>query len=312
MSSDRTQTLASWTYEMATAYTRSAKVMSNTAKHFSHVRHKNPKASPAYLATSNTPSIKGNDSHRLLIILDLNGALVSKTGKSGMWVRPHYTEFLEYLFDQFEVGVWSSARQNTVSNMCQLFGNFKKQLLFTWSRENFGLSEDDYLRNISTIKDLQLVWKSLEDNPDMPSYTAYNTILLDDSSSKAALQPFNSIAISEFNHKDTEKQMNGDNELLDVIAYLEQAKYENNVSNFMKRNPYKTDLVNSDEVTERDFESTHFRYSDAKQTLGDLRNTAGLTHDGVSRRRTLEKKRPGHRKYRKSKKTSSSPVTPQL
>jgi NLI interacting factor-like phosphatase len=295
---------------MTTTYTRSAKVMSDTVKHLTHTRHKSPRASPAYLATSDTPSTKCNDSRRLLIILDLNGALVSKTGKSGMWVRPHYTEFLEYLFSQFEVGVWSSARQNTVSNMCQLFGNFKKKLLFTWSRENFGLSEDDYLKNISTIKDLQLVWKSLEDNPNMPSYTAYNTVLLDDSSSKAALQPFNSIAISEFNHKSTEKQLNGDNELLNVISYLEKVKYEDNVSNFMKRNPYKKNLV-SDEAMERDFESTHFRYSDAKQTLRDLRNTAGLTNDGVSRSRTLDKKkRPGHRKYRRSKQTSSKPVAP--
>ncbi|CAO3673023.1 unnamed protein product [Umbelopsis ramanniana] len=297
---------------MATTYTRSAKVVGDTIKHFSHARHRNSRASPAYLATSDTPSTKHNGSRRLLIILDLNGALVSKTGKSGMWVRPHYTEFLEYLFGQFEVGVWSSARQNTVSNMCQLFGDFKKQLLFTWSRENFGLSEDDYLRNIPTLKDLQLVWKNLEDNPNLPSYTAYNTVLLDDSSSKAALQPFNSIAISEFNHKNTDKQLNGDNELLNVIAYLEKVKYEDNVSNFMKLNPYKNDLV-SDATTESDFESTHFRYSDAKKTVGDLRNTAGLPNDGVRRTRTLEnKKRPGHRKYRKSKPTSSSkPVIPQ-
>ncbi|KAH8552570.1 HAD-like domain-containing protein [Umbelopsis sp. PMI_123] len=278
--------------------------MGETVKHFTHVRHKTQRASPAYLATSDTPSTKCVNSCRHLIILDLNGALVSKTGKSGMWVRPHYMEFLEYLFSQFEVGVWSSARRHTVSNMCQLFGDFKKQLLFTWSRENFGLSDEEYLRNTPTIKDLQLVWKNLDVNSSLTKYTACNTILLDDSASKAVLQPFNSIAISEFDHKCTNIIQNGDNELLNVIAYLEKVKYEDNVSNFMKRNPYYQESLSS-ETSECDFQSTHFRYSDAKQTIGDLRNTAGLSNDGLSRRRTQDKKRPGHRRYRKSKQTPS-------
>jgi hypothetical protein len=286
---------------MATLYSRSAKIMGENVKHISKFPPRKPRTNSAYLSIANTPSTKCEDPQRQLIILDLNGALVSKTGKNGMWVRPHSNEFLKYLFSEFTVGVWSSARPETVDKMCQLFGDFKTQLLFMWNRENFGLSIEDYHRKLSTVKDLQLVWRNLETDQNMPTYTARNTILLDDSASKAILQPYNNIEISEFNHKSDDMKQKGDNELLNVIEYLEKLKYEDNVSNYMKEYPY-TRTLQPDTANMDDFKSTHFRYSDNNQTTGDLRNIAGLGDD------RWQKKRPRKRdqlRHFKSKNTAS-------
>lgn len=264
---------------MGSIYNRPATIVRESVRTATQIRPARPLVSPEYVSITNLPSSQCAIPQRHLIILDLNGTLVSKTGKHGMWVRPHYTQFLNYLFSQFNVGVWSSARPHTVNNMCQLFGEFKPQLLFMWNRENFGLSTEDYHKRMPTIKDLQIVWKNLEDDPKMPTYTARNTILLDDSATKAILQPFNSIEISEFNHKDRRMKHQGDSELLNVMDYLDKVKYEDNVSHYMKHNPYTRPAPPPPPYNNENFMSTHFRFSDAKETIGDLRNIEGLVHD---------------------------------
>ncbi|KAG2171367.1 hypothetical protein INT43_009028 [Umbelopsis isabellina] len=216
-------------------------------------------ASQNYIAHTEIPSVTCTERQRQLIILDLNGTLVSKTGKAGMWVRPHYQDFLSYLFRNFEVCVWSSARQKTVKNMCQLFGDHKKQLSFIWSRENMGLTKEEYFSNISTVKDLQLVWKHYSKQAGSNIYNANNTILLDDSITKAILQPCNSIEIGTFNHKLSTTKINGDSELLDVINYLEKVQYQSNISNFFKEHPYETKPTYTAHDT--NFQFTYYRFN---------------------------------------------------
>jgi hypothetical protein len=220
---------------------------------------KDKAVSQNYLTWTEIPSITCTEQQRQLIILDLNGTLVSKTNKAGMWVRPHYQDFLSYLFSNFEVGVWSSARPKTVENMCRLFGDYKKQLSFIWNRENMGLTKEEYSSNVSTIKDLQLIWKHFGKGPDSNVYNSKNTILLDDSITKAILQPYNSIEIGTFNHKSATTKDNGDNELLSVISYLEMAKYQSNISHFFKEKPYQTKLAFTNH--DADFQFTYYRYN---------------------------------------------------
>lgn len=55
-----------------------------------------------------------------------------------------------------------------------------------------GLTKAEYGRKTQTTKDLSRVWTSLDD------FSGKNTILLDDSPSKARLQPYNHICVEEY------------------------------------------------------------------------------------------------------------------
>lgn len=55
------------------------------------------------------------DKDKQLLILDLNGTLVSRAGRNpttSLFVRPYDKEFFDYIFSQFYVIVWSSGKNN--------------------------------------------------------------------------------------------------------------------------------------------------------------------------------------------------------
>lgn len=53
------------------------------------------------------------DNDKQLLILDLNGTLVSRTGKTGLYVRPYDEYFFDYIFSHFYVIVWSSGTKKS-------------------------------------------------------------------------------------------------------------------------------------------------------------------------------------------------------
>lgn len=94
---------------------------------------------------------------RRLVILDLNGIIVFRKfapvidteapelipflysatllDKTYTWTRPHAREFVEYLLDNFNVGIWSSAWPQNVELVVQhVFGDRRKELVFEWSQ----------------------------------------------------------------------------------------------------------------------------------------------------------------------------------
>ncbi len=90
---------------------------------------------------------------RFLLVLDLNGLLLDrvfwnnasdedkrlsggeKVGNFLMWLRPHATEFAEFVLNNFVVGVWSSAQQHNVDALTQrVFGHRRKELLFQYDQ----------------------------------------------------------------------------------------------------------------------------------------------------------------------------------
>ncbi|ORZ15043.1 HAD-like domain-containing protein [Absidia repens] len=168
-----------------------------------------------------------------LLILDLNGTLVSRMKSTGsLYLRPYHNRFFDYIFDNFTVMVWSSARPHNVDKMCRIFGEHRKKLRLIWDRTNFGLSTKDYNSKVVTIKDLEFIWKSL------PDYDATNTILMDDSPEKTILQPHNHCVVSEFDHHSSTFRNHGEYELASVQSYLEKVQYQDNVSNYIKNHPY--------------------------------------------------------------------------
>jgi NLI interacting factor-like phosphatase len=65
-------------------------------------------------------------------------------------------------------------------------------------------------------------------------YDAHNTILVDDSIEKAQEQPDNLVHVSTFDPD----QSASDNELVHLMEYLTLLKQQNDVTMYIKRNPY--------------------------------------------------------------------------
>ncbi|XP_027359179.1 ubiquitin-like domain-containing CTD phosphatase 1 isoform X2 [Abrus precatorius] len=145
-----------------------------------------------------------------LLVLDINGLLADVVfsppkdhkpdaifARRAIFKRPFYLEFLEFCFDRFEVGIWSSRLKKNVDRVIDaLMGDMKSKLLFCWdmshcTETNFKTPENKY-KNV-VFKDLRKLWD--KHDPNLPwekgYYNESNTLLLDDSPFKALLNPPN-------------------------------------------------------------------------------------------------------------------------
>ena len=185
---------------------------------------------------------------RLLLVLDLNGTLVYRPGRDSTRSisRPFLQPFLKYIFENFYVMVWSSAKPYNVSRMVNavLTSEQRSLLVAQWGRDKFGLTQDQYTQNVQVYKELSRIWAEAKTTCLHPQHNQgqlwgqHNTILLDDSDLKASSEPFNLIQIPEF--VASEEQMHGD-VLREVAGYLDEVRMQNDVSAFMKRTPFKAD-----------------------------------------------------------------------
>jgi hypothetical protein len=191
---------------------------------------------------------------RKLVILDLNGTLLYRPDPRNRAIamvnRPKLRLFLQYLFAEFEVMIWSSAKPQNVTRLTQLaFGEDMKKLVGIWGRDKFGLLTEHYSMNVQVYKHLQRVWDSDEIQRRMPGYEQgkrfdqRNTILVDDSSVKAAAQPHNLVEIPEFagilNADGTSREP--EDILGQVAGYLDVLKMQEDVSRFIHKDPFKAD-----------------------------------------------------------------------
>ncbi|CAG8633955.1 16120_t:CDS:1 [Funneliformis mosseae] len=210
-------------------------------------------ASSSYLEMANVASVKLEKSSQKLLVLDLNGTLVFRDYKKSIEIRPHMEKFLRYIFESnsFIVMVWSSAQPYNVRKMVNAaFGHYAERLAAIWTRKEFNLSLEDYQKKVETIKDLEVVWKDFNSKTSTTSsqivWDQTNTILMDDSTTKSRLQPFNAIHLPEF--EIMRYKSRNDNDLSNVIEYLMRLHKQSNVSSYIKENPYipydnKTSIV---------------------------------------------------------------------
>ncbi|ORY00618.1 HAD-like protein [Basidiobolus meristosporus CBS 931.73] len=198
-------------------------------------------ASPReHLIEEQGPSVSAKN----LLILDLNGTLLVRSKKSkAIYMRPHVPEFVEFILKNFAVIVWSSARPENVNRMIlKVFKHRRSLLLDVWDRSHLHLDEKDYYRKVDVVKDLTWVWEK------HTQWNKTNTVLIDDTEHKGQLQPDNHICLTEFIKGDT-----GDNELLNVRAYLEvflQGSMDD-IQSYIRDNAYvpsKTDDLSADEI----------------------------------------------------------------
>jgi TFIIF-interacting CTD phosphatase-like protein len=135
--------------------------------------------------------------------------------------RPGLQKFLDFLFKNFNVSVWSAASKDyvlfIVENIILAKKDRKLDYIFFSYHCNWSKSQS------KKIKNLEMLWTDFKLNKQ---FKANNTFILDDLPEVSEKQPCNSIRIKdfEFNDKGSEK----DNEL---------KKIKRRLKNLLKINP---------------------------------------------------------------------------
>jgi hypothetical protein len=199
-----------------------------------------PAPSLPYLVNSLVTSPKLDRPRSLLVVLDLNGVLAIRKKKTKSYTpRPQLNVFLDYLFTNHHVIVWSSGmRENVESIMSRMLSpERQQQLVAIWSRDKLRLPAHLFAEKVQVYKQLSWIWEdpTLQLNAPLGGWSQRDTVLIDDSIDKAAAEPYNLIEVDEY----TGIPAQSDNmTLLHVIAYLEHIRWYENVSAEMRAAPF--------------------------------------------------------------------------
>lgn len=206
-----------------------------------------PKPTAQYLQQATQPPRRAATTRPLLLVIDLNGTLVDRKRRTSSFVeRPNLAPFLEYVLASHSLMIWSSAQPENVRSVCQrLFSpRQRRQVLAEWGRDTLDLTRAQYKEKVQVYKRLERIWRDdriKESHPDADKggvWDQSNTVLIDDSRSKAAAQPHNLLEIPEF--KNTPEQR-GTDVLGQVMGYLEELRWQEDVSRFMRQRSFRVD-----------------------------------------------------------------------
>lgn len=142
--------------------------------------------------------------------------------------------------------IWSSSRAKNVIKMCHDMFTAQQHdhLIALWGRENLGLTEKQYNGKVQVYKRLEWVWEDADIAVSHPEFQQggrwdqSNTVLIDDSILKAARQPHNILEVPEFAG---EEELQNKDTLKKVAAYLEELRFHNDVSAFLRASPFVID-----------------------------------------------------------------------
>ncbi|KAJ0682636.1 putative FCP1 domain, HAD superfamily protein [Helianthus annuus] len=183
---------------------------------------------------STQPGAGPSRSRKKLIVLDIGGLLVdvrmapregfregTMLGSKAVFKRPYCDEFLQFCFQRFNVGVWTSVfRFNTERTVDFLMRENQHKLLFCWDLSHctdtgFFTVENDSKKLL--LKEIRKLWE--KKGPDLPweigEYDESNTLLVDTKSHRALLNPVS-----------------------DLRIYLERLAASENVQKFVSENSF--------------------------------------------------------------------------
>ena len=141
-------------------------------------------------------SIVLEKSKKYLIMLDLNGILIdrkygkelkannkcSKVGNFLVWKRPFLDEFIDFLFEHYDVAIWSSVKLWNIQQLVAfIFGDKERKLKLIWSQDQCEAVENPNINSKKPLflKNLSYLWEMF------PQYDQTNTLLIDDSDDKS-------------------------------------------------------------------------------------------------------------------------------
>ncbi|CAM8992569.1 unnamed protein product [Rhodiola kirilowii] len=193
---------------------------------------------------------------RKLLILDINGLLADivappipsgyipdiRVSRKAVFRRPFCESFLQFCFERFDVGVWSSrVKQNLNMVIDFLMRGLANKLLFCWNRSHCTTTKFPSIEN----KHKPMVMKELKRLWEKPSHAAWekgkydqsNTLLVDDSPYKALRNPADTgIFPLPYQYTDVNDCSLGPGG--DLRVYLERLAMADNVPEFVRNNPY--------------------------------------------------------------------------
>jgi hypothetical protein len=217
-----------------------------------------PTPSAEYLSQSALPPTTLQFPQPLLLVMDLNGTLIlrHKRSKTKFIVRANAQKLISHMLVHYTVMIWSSAQPGNVKAITEkLFTpQQRKKLIAIWGRDKLDLSKADYTEKVQVYKKLQKVWNDTgiqstyptaavlvgvgdageaDDDKSIRKWDQTNTVLIDDSTLKAAAQPYNLVEVPEF-VDNLEHERGGLPVLDDVKRTLEILSYQEDVSRYLR------------------------------------------------------------------------------
>lgn len=107
--------------------------------------------------------------------------------------RPHVQKFLDYIFKNYDVSVWTAASKDYalfIIDKILLRNKPERRLKYVLFSYHCDISEREY----DGIKDLRTMWEHF----DLPNFKANNTIIIDDLKDVYEIQPGNCIRVEAF------------------------------------------------------------------------------------------------------------------
>ncbi|RKP19095.1 hypothetical protein ROZALSC1DRAFT_22600, partial [Rozella allomycis CSF55] len=150
-----------------------------------------------------------------------------------VFLRPHTHTLLDFLFDNFKVGVWTSAsHKNAMLLVNRVFGEKKSKLEFVMDRQFCRIVSQisntiiDHVPPKSFVKplackDLETFWKNQTLNP-ADQFSEKNTVIIDDSTDKVCQNGINAHVIPEYDLSNASYNAQKDTVLLQLKSHLEK------------------------------------------------------------------------------------------
>lgn len=204
-----------------------------------------PDPSPQYLEGCKAIPRSLANPQELLVVIDLNGTLLYRPDRkkpTHFQSRPNAELFLKYCIETFKVVIWSSARLENVTHLCNaiLTPELRSKVIAIWGRDKFNLTPREYLLRVQCYKRLNSIWNDPTIAVSHPQFRfggkwdQTNTVLIDDSPEKARSEPFNLVEVPDWTGN-----LN-DWALPQVHDHLNRLSLCSNVSGHHYAKPFKT------------------------------------------------------------------------
>ena len=226
-----------------------------------------------------------------LLVLDVNGLLVAtyhhkdgklpagphhaKLGNFYVYKRPSCEEFLKFCFENFVVGIWSSAREHNVNLFVDfIFKDLKPALAFSWHQQHCTTTKVKHPDNEHKpifLKELSKLWAKLDPGQFGPS----NSLLVDDSPYKALKNPPNTAIFPRPYTADE-----ADDNFLGVLQkYLEGLRDSLDVQQYVSENPIGEPSITSESPLWSIFSSIVSGDSPTTQVVQAIQDAKGFVEE---------------------------------